>query len=202
MIHLDKIVDHLLVEQKVNVLDKTKCSTSARHIYNYLCSDWNNSIYHNDNLSRTDPNIDELIDKLQAKESTVYYVHLDHLTNETSHYFIIVQIGEKVIVLQSAVFEFSIYEWLYPEESLEREKDVIQTHRLSLNESGDIRDKIALEYSELQSKQIEQILQSIINNKFSNKVEIGVDTFIDTFVHKLKKLEGMWTLDDPISNLE
>jgi hypothetical protein len=33
-LQLDRIVHHLMVEQKCNMLDKTKCSTSARNIYN------------------------------------------------------------------------------------------------------------------------------------------------------------------------
>ena len=33
---IDRLVHHLMVAQKVNMLDTTKCSTTARRVYNYL----------------------------------------------------------------------------------------------------------------------------------------------------------------------
>lgn len=96
MIDFDKLIHHLLIEQQVNMLDKTKCSTSAKNIFNYLCGE--GAMQSNNNLVDTEPNIGYMEDCLNKKQNMIYYVHFDHLTNETSHYFIVCQIADKIIV--------------------------------------------------------------------------------------------------------
>lgn len=195
MLELERIVHHLLVEQNVNMLDKTKCSTSARNIYNYLCGA--RSMTANNNLCDMAPNLAELVDALKVREQrAVYYVHLDHLTNETSHYFIIVQCGDFVTVLQSAVFEFSIYDWLYPEESMRESARDLAARREELSRSDDIRDGFLLRQYEMSSRRTLDTLQSISVNAFSKGVQVDTRTFEQSFLKKLAQLEGIWTDDD------
>lgn len=120
---IGRMVHHLMVVQRLNMLDTTKCSTTARRVFNYMCG--LGAVETNDNLSHTPPNLAELVEGLtRSSERTdvtdigtdmrmdigigmrVAYVHFDHLTNETSHYFIVVAHGGRVTLLQSAVFEF------------------------------------------------------------------------------------------------
>lgn len=119
-INIDKLINELLFEKNLDMLDRTKCSISARNIYNYLCGD--NSVNQNDNLSNkssniNDPNrqVGELRDLsdtiMNCNKPHVFYIHFDHLTNETSHYFIVIAMGnsnKSIYVFQSAVFEFNI----------------------------------------------------------------------------------------------
>lgn len=192
---LDNVVHHLLVEQKVNMQDRTKCSTSARNIYNYLCGQ--GKMQYNNNLSNEKPNLKSLTEELRClAERKVYYVHFDHLTNETSHYFIIYQLADEVMVLQSAVFEFSIYEWLYPREGIaliEKERDDV---RKVLGNSSDLRDQYELQQHERNIEKQITIFKNVKECMFSSGRCIPLDVFINEYVKRLESLEGLWTLEN------
>jgi pyruvate/2-oxoglutarate dehydrogenase complex dihydrolipoamide acyltransferase (E2) component len=122
------LVHHLLVHQRASMLDRTKCSVTACGIYNYLCAGGDGGggygggrIAWNDNLVGAAPNWAGFAAAAAAAAAsaapTVYYAHLDHITGETSHYWIVVQRGDAVMLLQSAVFEFSIRDWLFPDDA-------------------------------------------------------------------------------------
>lgn len=200
--HLDAVIHHLLVEQKVNMLDRTKCSTSARNIYNYMCGQ--GKMEYNNNLSNQEPNLDSLFEELMCKkdEHKVYYVHFDHLTNETSHYFIIYQVGDKILILQSAVFEFSIYEWLHPKDSVMLAENEKKDIRKLLGKSTDLRDQFELQQHERTIDKQMHIYKNIEKCMFSSGRCISIDTFIDEYVKNLKSLEGMWTLENYEKNCQ
>lgn len=127
----DNLVKVLLFQRKLDMLDRTKCSISARNIYNYLCGI--GSVKANDNLSNLSSNMDDLSETiLKCKKPSVFYIHFDHLTNETSHYFIIIALEDCIYMFQSAVFEFNIYEWLYPEKCLLEEDEKLEEYSKKL----------------------------------------------------------------------
>lgn len=178
------LVHHLLVEKKANMLDKTKCSVSARNIYNYICGD---EVACNDNLADCLPNLRELGAALCAGDGA-FYVHFEHLTNETSHYFIICRSGDVAMLLQSAVFEFSIFEWLHPE--LARQVYPGQEGEL------DARDRAALEQRRSDHRRHAAVLDNIEACRYNSGRPIPVDALVAEFIPKLVSLEGAWTLDD------
>ena len=192
-LQLDRIVHHLMVEQKCNMLDKTKCSTSARNIYNFLCGVTTMHMQPNNNLCDLEPNLHELRNWLAERGHAIYYVHLDHLTNETSHYFVICQLGDMITVLQSAVFEFSISDWLHPNESLQNANDEIVMLREQLSGSTDMRDEFLLEQHNRSHTRTAKILRNIVDCRFSQGASMRVDEFMDAFVGRMVEIEGPWT---------
>jgi hypothetical protein len=219
-IDLPSLVHHLLVEQRVNVLDRTKCSTSARHIYNYLCGD-GGSVQTNDNMShQTDSQLLELTTVLKCGTDVpiVCYVHFHHLTNETSHYFIVVRMGTEVMVLQSAVFEFSIHDWLYPDASLSVDTDQLETARAEYNAVIDRSDtpshtiafdareeqlaRCQLDQHERDFMQRVSILESIRACRYSSGRVMSIPQFEQTFLAQLATLEGVWTEPEVDRNCE
>lgn len=192
MIDLNTFIYPLFMIQNENMLDKTKCSTTSRKIYNYLSSD--NTVACNDNLSNLKPNLDCF--NTDFINNRIFYIHLDHLTNETSHYFIVILIENEVLVLQSAVFEFNIYEWLFPLlnlESITKEYNDIKT---LLKDSDDLRDKYSLEQETRKYNKQKIILENIDACNYSNKRIIDKDKFLNSFIIKLQQLEGDWTLEN------
>ncbi len=115
----------------------------------------------------------------------IFYVYYDHITGETSHYFIILVLNKTVHIFQSAVFEYSIAEWLgkYKESILIRET----------NEDEDERNyyaNLAKNQAEKEKQLIlDRIDKCILNRK--NKQDIHFD---EIYV-LLKKLEGSWSTD-------
>lgn len=199
---LDAVVRHLLVEQRSNVLDKTKCSTSARLIYNYLGGRGGgggaDDVARNDNLVDTLPNLDQLPTDLgveeQDAEPRVYYVHFDHLTNETSHYFILCRVRGRVLVLQSAVFEYNIYEWLHPSES--RVALLGASPPCVEDEDDDPRTRIFMEQQARDRARQLAVYDSIEACRYSRRVTVPVAEFLADFLPKLRSLEGQWTEGD------
>jgi hypothetical protein len=204
MLNLNDIVHHLLVEQRVNVLDRTKCSTSARHIYNFLCNA-GDVVQHNNNLIHIEcSNLHELAQVLKndPHHAIACYVHFHHLTNETSHYFILLRIGTDVLVLQSAVFEYNIHEFLFPSVALEAAASDIKLAREELAQDDDMRARFLLEQRERDHVQRVSILESIRACRYSSGRVMSVDEFADTFLVQLASLEGVWTDENVDRNCE
>jgi hypothetical protein len=196
-INIDKLINELLFEKNLDMLDRTKCSISARNIYNYLCGD--NSVNPNDNLSNKSSNLRDLSDTIMnCNKPHVFYIHFDHLTNETSHYFIVIAMGnsnKSIYVFQSAVFEFNIYEWLYPEKCLLEED--IKLEEYSKNLLKDDRYDIYMDqYKNIDYNRKINILKNIERCKYSSARKISYDDFLNEFIPKLKSLEGTWTLSN------
>lgn len=110
---LSDLLQHLLQgNQSANMLDRTKCSTTARAIYNYLMG--TPGILH----GQTDTAIHGLKSEMRAAvadaHGRVYYIQFNHITGGTSNSFIVIQKQDQVVLLQSAVSEFSVHDWLYP----------------------------------------------------------------------------------------
>jgi hypothetical protein len=186
MMDLARVVHHLMVEQRSNVLDRTKCSVTARHVYNFLCGD---AIVPNNNLSRVEPNLGELADRLLAGP-IVAYVHFDHMTNDTSHYFILVSDGKNVLVLQSAVFEFSIRDWLFPEEALAEADELLELQRREHAKwSGELA-RFRIEQCERDHVRQSAVLASVRQCAFSSARPVPLDVFLASFVAPLADLEG------------
>lgn len=199
MLDLRAVVHHLLEEQMPNMLDKQKCSITARNIFNYLAQ--GEKVNANNNLSMLLPSLDALAIAIQAHASSgdaaVYYVHYDHLTNDTSHYFILCCVGGYVLVLQSAVFEFSIYEWLFPEDARSAVDASIISDFWRLAASNDIRDSFTLEQAQRDHAQQCAVLDSISRCKYSQGRLVPISEFVRDYIDSgLRMLVGQWTLDN------
>ncbi len=169
------------------MLDKTKCSITAKNIYNYICKNY--SIYENCGISWNDTLFNNYItltefENMKDKNNKIFYVYYDHITGETSHYFILICTNNICYILQSAVFEYSIYDWI-------NNGDTIK--------NNEINNDINVE------KDIEYYRNLFLNNENKNKDEIkssiknankyySTET-IDLFINLLKKLEGSWSSD-------
>ena len=192
---IDTFINPLFMIQNENMLDKTKCSITSRKIFNNLASDY--TVACNDNLSHLKPNLDCF--KADFIGNRVFYIHYDHLTNETSHYFIIILIENEVMVLQSAVFEFNIHEWLFPLPNLE---SITQEYGNLSKDCDDLRDKYVLEQKTREYHKQKKILENIDACPYSSKRIIDKDEFLNSFIIKLEQLEGDWTLGNLEEKIE
>ena len=197
---LSRLAENLMADCEVDMLDVTKCSTTARRVYDYLCAapDGGSDMRHNNNLADVSPNLDELrAEALSPTACFAAYVHFDHMTNDTSHYFIVLCSGGSVVVLQSAVFEFSIRDWLFPERARE---ELLQTTRRVIEEAaateGDQRSAFAAEQAERDRVRGEAILDSIQACRWGAGAVSTAETFACEFVPALASLEGHWKVDD------
>lgn len=117
MLKFDSIVDDLMLHKNLDMLDKTKCSLTAKNIYNYILKNFGIGdeeeleISWNDTLNTEHINLDQFVQ--MDKTNKMFYVYYDHFTGETSHYFILI-FNEKnqFRLLQSAVFEYNVADWL------------------------------------------------------------------------------------------
>lgn len=207
MLDLHALAHHLLVEQRVNVLDKQKCSTTARNIYNHMTG--GTSMGGNNNLAGMPANLDALFGALAdetaataagprpsgAQEARIFYVHFDHLTNDTSHYFIICKSDAGVMLLQSAVFEFSIFDWLFPQQSLaEAQRQLAEAER-ALGASDDPLDAMRLEQARRDAERARAVIGRISDCAYSGGRIVPTAHFVSDFLPALATLQGMWTLD-------
>ena len=190
---LRSLADHLMVAQRVNMLDLTKCSTTARRIYDYLC---NSTMATNDNLASVAPNLSALRSHRTEGADMVAYVHFDHMTNDTSHYFIVVRSGSSVLVLQSAVFEFSLRDWLFPDEARKELHATASTASLNALDALDALDDpvsaFVAEQAERDLKRGDAILDSIEACRWSGGRAVAVEEFEAEFLPALASLEGVW----------
>jgi hypothetical protein len=112
---LKELISELVTNRNEDILDKTKCSVTAKNIYNYIINNYTDTkktIDWNDTLQEDYVTID----KFKPNKNEAYYVYYDHVTGETSHYFIILFDNKyNFHILQSAVFEYSMMDWINPE---------------------------------------------------------------------------------------
>ena len=208
---IDRLVHHLMVTQKVNMLDTTKCSTTARRVYNYLLGADDAGTGHahavgdahavgvaaNDNLAGAAPNLALLGDALRASPPQgmgfVAYVHFDHVMNDTSHYFIVLCADGRVTLLQSAVFEFSISDWLFPrlKKGGSKPYDSLKDH-----EPVDERERYFAEQARRELARSEAVLDGVAACRWSSSRETPIDEFVADFLPALASLEGVWNEED------
>ena len=198
ILDLDRYIAHLLDVQQSNMLDRTKCSMTARNVYNHLTG--SDDMAYNNNLSDTTPNLADLAVQLRTADASggdrVYYVHFDHVTGESSHYFILLQLhGHGVILLQSAVFEFSIHDWLYP---VEMRTDAYAAHIVRLQGVVDdpVRSKLIIGQLERDLKREQDTSRNIQACRYAERKVHAVEAFVADFVDALGTLEGVWTEED------
>ena len=192
-IDMEDIVSRLMEQQLDDMLDRTKCSITARNVFNAL-SQSTTGIHGNDTLSNEPANLCTFAERLRgaAKDGSVSYVHFDHVTGESSHFFVVVQLpGRRVCVLQSAVFEFSLRDWVLTDEAeaaLEEETRVVC---IDLNDD-DPYDAVWIEQAKRMHKRGLDILHRIRECPFSGGRTFELEEFISMFVDRLKGLEGAW----------
>ena len=216
-----RLVHHLTVVHRANILDVTKCSTTARNVYNYLCapgeadvaapaaaasaSSGGGAMPANNNLADVEPNLADLEHALLDPRGTAFvtYVHFDHLTNDTSHYFIVMCSGGTVVVLQSAVFEFSIRDWLFPEQARAEllgggtEATAEPTEPADASDASEaMRLGFAREQAARDRARGAAVLDSIAECRWSGGKTSTTEAFARDFLPALASLEGTWREDD------
>lgn len=190
------IIEHLLLVQNKSMLDITKCSETSRNIFNYLSK--TQKINHYDNLSNITDNYDDISKFLENKESIIY-VHFQHITGENSHYFIIYKKDEKIYLLQSAVFEFSFHDWIYPEkykmniinDFTNKTKEIILSN---YTEEYRLTSLMSFEINNLQ-QQLRYVNQ-IENCLFSRGTNFTLNEFKSYFLDKLNMIRGNWNIEN------
>lgn len=197
---LADLLQHLLHghgEQAANMLDRTKCSTTARAVYNYLTG--SQDICQNENLKGTGMAVQQLLPSMQqavTEPGQVFYVHFDHITGDTSHYFIIVQRQDQVVLLQSAVFEFSIQDWLLPNDESDPSPSPCHMTTEKGFDSDDVfetaRRNAIRQQAERDVTERQRILESIRQCAFSQGRVMSICEFGHEFVPALLSLEGTW----------
>ena len=210
---MDDLIKRVLTERKLDALDRTKCSVSAKNVYNYLVGDeavaWNDNLLGGGDGTSKKPGggLDELAAELRAGESNdnkAYYVHFDHLCGETSHYFILLQRGTMTTLLQSAVFEFSIRDWVRPDaarlelllDDSRREADraAKACTELLLEETPERAEAIAAQWGSWTVRQL-AVLGRVDGCAFS-RGRAHNDTATVLVDRILRRLEGVWTEAD------
>ena len=195
-IRLGLFLDEFVKYQQTNMLDRTKCSMTARNVYNHLTGS-DDMVYNNNLCDMQSCGTHELaVEMRNADCNKVYYVHFDHITGDTSHYFILLQLhGRGVIVLQSAVFEFSIHDWLYPDKMVATAKARSQVMQVMdrFDESNNNRSKIVREQLERDLERERETSLNIKQCRFSSLRMHAVEDFVMDFVGKMATLEGEWS---------
>ena len=153
----------------------------------------------NNNLVTIPPNLLELPGILQAnstnRDNTVYYVHLEHITGETSHYFIICQMQTQIILLQSAVFEYSIADWLFPDQAEADEVKSCDEQIAALDPTDELRFNIYKQQIDYTLRERLHTLQRIRECTWSCGRPSSITDFCAQFIPALTSLEGHWALD-------
>ena len=194
------LIQHLTSAHNDDMLDRTKCSITARNIYNYLTS-WLDGIKSNDNMTSVLPNIQDIENVIMSETGDrVYFVHFHHITDETSHFFIIYQHGQEHITsLQSAVFEFSLHDWVYPILNIVPLpcNSMHSMHSMHSMEEPSVYENILAEVTkdrvERDNVQAAAIFRKLQECEFSRGTSMDSSTFIERFIKPLKTLESDWT---------
>lgn len=195
---LSNLLQHLIDgHQSANMLDRTKCSTTARSIYNYL-TDVKDNLHPNENLvgEKGRPISQLITDMTRAVDDLghVFYVHFDHITGDTSHYFIAVQHRHHIVLLQSAVFEFSIHDWLYPKAKGVSPTTITQHTATASTDPLEIARQEAYEEQERRDiRENDHVLDRIRSCPFSEGRVLSISEMASDFMPSLLSLEGAWT---------
>jgi hypothetical protein len=206
MIKFDEMVKELMKTQGENMLDKTKCSITAKNIYNYLLDSNESKIAWNDTLTSSEDvlSLDQLITEINKKEEQIFYVYYDHITGETSHYFILYNDGDTGIYwMQSAVFEYCMADWLGIDEETTSSSSSASASASATpvftSEYERMRHEMQMSYNNKLQKEKEEIINRIKACPHSFQNQIIYRDFTDIFVPKMKQLEGSWNSSPPQS---
>lgn len=189
--NIDNIFKKLISIQSDNMLDRTKCSTTARNIYNFIT---NQDIGQNNNLSSLNSNIHLFMEHIIQNDNIAYYIHFNHITDDTSHYFIVIKFNMNIIILQSAVFEFSLADWCFPYD-YENELKTNYTEKCKkIDDEEELNRRDAYKEFELYKinngmKYVDQIKEC----EFSKCKILSIEEFKNNFLEPLISLEGIWT---------
>ena len=190
---MDRIVAQLMQQQPADMLDRTKCSITARNVFNALS--FSAAIAGNDTLSQVPANLHTLADRLRAAAAeggSVSYVHFDHVTGESSHFFVVVQLADRrVCVMQSAVFEFSLRDWLLTDAAEAELAEETRTSRIGLCPLDPL-DAARIEQAERMHRRGTDVLRRVRECPFSGGRTFELEDFIERFVDRLADLEGAW----------
>jgi len=192
---IKQIIQDLWIHRNTDMLDKTKCSVTAKNIYNYLVSKYGNQdqeqtqIAWNDTLNtgtREVQTLQEFESWIQIQnnkdKNTVFYVYYDHITGETSHYFIILILNKGMYVFQSAVFEYSIAEWLFDY----TEPEIV------MGDSDDPERNYYTEFARKQRLEQREQIRERINQSLLNRRNKG-DVYLRDLMPMFSMLEGPWS---------
>jgi len=193
--NLNNIFRKLISIQSDNMLDRTKCSTTARNIYNFITSQ---EIGQNNNLSTMPSNIHLLLEHIKQHDNIAYYIHFNHITNDTSHYFIIIKWKMNITILQSAVFEFSLADWCFPDD-YENEVQNSYTQKckkIDTEEEEFYRRNIFKEYELSNMNNQMKYVNQIKECHFSKCKILTIEEFEHSFLQPLISLEGIWNINN------
>ncbi len=176
-VNISDIIQNIILFKYDDMIDKTKCSVTAKNIFNYVMnmySDNNENISWNDTLCNNYLDLDEFT-KIH-KKNCIFYVYYEHVTGETSHYFIMIYDNNGDFhLMQSAVFEYSIMDWLYPD-----------------NTKCEYRNT-NVDNEEIKKYLVEQnIKDSLERDNLVKRIKLSKDLKNDQFVNGMKLLEGPW----------
>ena len=193
--NLDNIFKKLISIQSDNMLDRTKCSTTARNIYNFIT---NQEIGQNNNLSTMSSNIHLLLEHIKQNDNIAYYIHFNHITNDTSHYFIIIKWKMNITILQSAVFEFSLADWCFPDnyENELKNNYTEKCKKIDEEEEEIYRRKIFKEYELSSINHGMNFVNQIKECEFSKCKILTIEEFEHNFLEPLISLEGIWNINN------
>lgn len=174
---MEYLLRELIECRNTDMIDKTKCSVTAKNIYNYIVlkySETKKEISWNDTLFNDFINLEQFINI--DKSNKIFYAYYDHITGHTSHYFIMIfNSTGSFIILQSAVFEYSIIEWIEKDND-DNDDDI----------DDDIDDDRREYYELMRNKQLEG--KKNTKTRIKNSKTICNKEFIDS----LTFLEGSW----------
>lgn len=195
----EAMIDELMEKQNDNMLDKTKCSITAKNIYNYLITrfgalpsdriSWNDTLVSN---SDSIINLDSLIAALKDEpmRTKIAYVYYDHMTGETSHYFILFCFKENIYWFQSAVMEYCMADFILGscEETAPailattEDEETVEGHHAYFANQQALRDWNLRK----------DVLSRIDACSMSHGRSTTIDKFCEEMVPQLSALEGSW----------
>ena len=193
--NLNNIFKKLISIQSDNMLDRTKCSTTARNIYNFIT---NQEIGQNNNLSTMSSNIHLLLDHIKQNNNIAYYIHFNHITNDTSHYFIIIKWNMNITILQSAVFEFSLADWCFPDNYENELKNNYEEKckKIDEDEEESYRKNVYKNFELTKLNNGMKFVEQIEECEFSKCKLLTIEEFESDFLQPLISLEGEWNIDN------
>lgn len=199
---IETMINELMEKQSYSMLDKTKCSITAKNIYNYLISRFgatpDDHISWNDTLLSNTDSIITLSDLGTAftnepQKTKIAYVYYDHMTGETSHYFILFCMNEKIYWFQSAVMEYSMADFI-----LGTSEDTPPSFELPETPTDPVDDMRAY-FTAQQALRDWNLRQEIINRinacEMSKAKWITIPDFCNNVIPSLMNLEGSWDVN-------